>query len=60
MTNKEISDGRLYGRSTTVGTWFIFVGASSASVNLNVDGSATLITSGVEIGQGTMVKLCHK
>ena len=39
--NKEISDGRLYGRSTTVGTWFIFVGASSASVNLNLDGSAT-------------------
>ena len=54
--NKEISDGRLYGRSTTVGTWFIFVGASSASVNLNIDGSATLVTSGVEIGQGTMVQ----
>lgn len=47
---------RLYGRATTVGTWFIFVGPSAATVNLNADGSATLVTSGVEIGQGTMVQ----
>lgn len=53
---KKLPDGRLYGRSTTVGTWFIFVGPSSATVNLNADGSATLVTSGVEIGQGTMVQ----
>ena len=51
-----LCDGRLYGRSTTVGTWFIFIGPSSATVNLNADGSATLVTSGVEIGQGTMVQ----
>jgi CO/xanthine dehydrogenase Mo-binding subunit len=49
-------DGRLYGRATTVGTWFIFVGPSAATINLNTDGSATLITSGVEIGSGTMVQ----
>lgn len=48
--------GRLYGRATTVGTWFIFVGPSSATVNLNADGSATLVTAGVEIGQGTMMQ----
>jgi len=54
--NKTLPDGRLYGRSTTVGTWFIFVGPSSATINLNSDGSATLVTSGVEIGQGTMVQ----
>lgn len=47
---------RLYGRATTVGTWFVFVGPSAATVNLNADGSATLITSGVEIGSGTMVQ----
>lgn len=51
-----LADGRLYGRATTVGTWFIFVGPSSATVNLNVDGSATLVTAGVEIGSGTMVQ----
>ncbi|HTI01561.1 MAG TPA: xanthine dehydrogenase family protein molybdopterin-binding subunit [Acidisoma sp.] len=50
------ADGRLYGRATTVGTWFIFVGPSAATINLNADGSATLITSGVEIGSGTMVQ----
>ena len=44
------------GDQPTVGTWFIFVGPSSATVNLNADGSATLVTSGVEIGQGTMVQ----
>ena len=54
--NKTLPDGRLYGRSTTIGTWFIFVGSSSATVNLNSDGSATLVTSGVEIGQGAMVQ----
>ena len=47
---------RLYGRATTVGTWFVFVGPSAATVNLNADGSATLVTSGVEIGSGTMVQ----
>lgn len=46
----------LYGRATTVGTWFIFVGPSAATVNLNADGSATLVTSGVEIGSGTMMQ----
>ncbi|NUB45971.1 xanthine dehydrogenase family protein molybdopterin-binding subunit [Fertoebacter nigrum] len=49
-------DGRLYGRATTVGTWFVFVGPSAATVNLNPDGSATLVTAGVEIGQGTMMQ----
>ncbi|WP_324753225.1 xanthine dehydrogenase family protein molybdopterin-binding subunit [Roseovarius sp. Pro17] len=51
-----LPDGRLFGRSTTVGTWFIFVGPSSATVNLNADGSATLVTAGVEIGSGTMMQ----
>jgi CO/xanthine dehydrogenase Mo-binding subunit len=53
---RNMADGRLYGRATTVGTWFVFVGPSSATVNLNADGSATLVTSGVEIGSGTMVQ----
>lgn len=52
----QMPDGRLYGRATSVGTWFIFVGPSSATVNLNADGSATLVTSGVEIGSGTMMQ----
>ncbi|MGJ4892370.1 xanthine dehydrogenase family protein molybdopterin-binding subunit [Bradyrhizobium sp. HKCCYLRH3099] len=47
---------RLYGKATTVGTWFVFVGPSAATVNLNPDGSATLVTAGVEIGQGTMMQ----
>ncbi|PZR85488.1 MAG: aldehyde oxidase [Stutzerimonas stutzeri] len=47
---------RLYGSATTVGTWFVFVGPSAATINLNADGSATLVTSGVEIGSGTMVQ----
>ncbi|MEB8386556.1 xanthine dehydrogenase family protein molybdopterin-binding subunit [Rhodobacteraceae bacterium KMM 6894] len=51
-----LPDGRLYGRATTVGTWFIFVGPSAATVNLNADGSATLVTAGVEIGSGTMMQ----
>jgi len=55
-TVEEKADGRLYGRATTVGTWFIFVGPSAATINLNADGSATLVTSGVEIGSGTMMQ----
>lgn len=55
-TPRAPDDRRLFGRATTVGTWFIFVGPSSATINLNTDGSATLITSGVEIGSGTMVQ----
>jgi len=51
-----LAGGRLYGRATTVGSWFVFVGPSAATVNLNADGSATLVTSGVEIGSGTMVQ----
>ena len=50
------AEGRLYGRATVVGTWFIFVGPSSATINLNADGSATLVTSGVEIGSGSMMQ----
>lgn len=49
-------DGLLYGTSTTVGTWFIFVGPSAATINLNPDGSATLITAGVEIGSGSTMQ----
>jgi len=52
----HLAANRLYGRATAVGTWFIFVGPSAATINLNADGSATLITSGVEIGSGTMVQ----
>jgi CO/xanthine dehydrogenase Mo-binding subunit len=51
------SDGRLYGRATTVGTWFVFVGPSAATVNMNADGTATLVTSGVEIGSGSMTQI---
>lgn len=54
--SKSVVGHRLYGRATVVGTWFVFVGPSTATINLNADGSATLITSGVEIGQGTMVQ----
>lgn len=53
---RAAAGNRLYGRATTVGTWFVFVGPSAATINLNVDGSATLVTSGVEIGSGTMVQ----
>ena len=52
----RLADGRLYGLARTVGTWFVFVGPSSATVNLNGDASATLVTSGVEIGSGSMVQ----
>ena len=55
-TAEAAADGRLYGMATTVGTWFVFVGPSAATVNLNADGSATLVTSGVEIGSGTMMQ----
>lgn len=55
-SKQSLADGRLYGRATTVGTWFIFVGPSAATVNLNSDGSATLVTTGVELGQGTMMQ----
>ena len=51
-----LPDGRLFGRATTVGTWFIFVGPSAATVILNADASATLVTAGVEIGSGTMMQ----
>lgn len=50
------ADGRLYGCATVVGTWFILVGPSAATVNLNPDGRATLVTSGVEIGSGSMMQ----
>lgn len=53
---KARAGARLYGRATVVGTWFVFVGPSSSTVNLNADGSATLVTTGVEIGSGSMVQ----
>ncbi|MDD7973589.1 xanthine dehydrogenase family protein molybdopterin-binding subunit [Roseinatronobacter alkalisoli] len=60
LSGKSSADARhegwLRGRATTVGTWFVFVGPSAATVNLNPDGSATLVTAGVEIGQGTMMQ----
>ena len=34
----------------------MFVGPSAAAINLNVDGSAAVVTSGVEIGSGAMVQ----
>ena len=40
----------------TVGTWFVFVGPSAATVNMNADGTATLVSSGVEIGSGSMMQ----
>ena len=52
----RLADGRLYGRATAVGTWFVFVGPSAATVNMNADGTATLVTSGVEIGSGAMMQ----
>lgn len=56
ISKQAMAGNRLYGRATTVGTWFIFVGPSAATVNLNTDGSATLVTSGVEIGSGSMMQ----
>src|SRR5580704_6399464 len=55
-SKREVAGTRLYGRATTVGTWFVFVGPSAATVHLNADGSATLVTSGVEIGSGSMMQ----
>jgi CO/xanthine dehydrogenase Mo-binding subunit len=49
-------DGRQRGTGLAVGTWFIFVGPSAANVILNPDGTATLITAGVEIGSGSLVQ----
>lgn len=49
-------DGRLYGHATAVGTWFVFVGPSAATVNVNPDGSLTLVTAGVEIGSGSTMQ----
>src|ERR1700728_3160182 len=40
LSKELLAAGRLYGRATTVGTWFIFVGRSSATENLNANGSA--------------------
>jgi CO/xanthine dehydrogenase Mo-binding subunit len=53
---KHKAEGKLYGRATTVGSWFVFVGPSAATINLNADGTASLVTSGVEIGSGTMMQ----
>jgi CO/xanthine dehydrogenase Mo-binding subunit len=50
------ADGRLRGTATVVGTWFVFVGPSAATVHLNADGGATLVTAGVEIGSGSTVQ----
>ncbi len=55
-SRKAQAGRRLYGQATTVGTWFVFVGPSAATINLHSDGSASVITSGVEIGSGTMVQ----
>jgi CO/xanthine dehydrogenase Mo-binding subunit len=55
-SREPLAGERLYGRATVVGTWFVFVGPSAATVNLNPDGSATLVTSGVEIGSGSMMQ----
>jgi CO/xanthine dehydrogenase Mo-binding subunit len=56
-TRQPPKDERLLcGTSTTVGTWFIYVGPSAATVNLNADGTATLITAGVEIGSGSTMQ----
>ncbi|GAB6987010.1 xanthine dehydrogenase family protein molybdopterin-binding subunit [Nocardioides pyridinolyticus] len=50
------ADGRLRGRATVVGSWFVFVGPSAATVNVNPDGSVTLVTAGVEIGSGSTMQ----
>jgi CO/xanthine dehydrogenase Mo-binding subunit len=52
----EVPEGWLRGRGQAVGTWFVFVGPSAATINLNTDGSATLVTAGVEIGSGSTVQ----
>jgi CO/xanthine dehydrogenase Mo-binding subunit len=48
--------GWALGRGLAVGTWFVFVGPSAATINLNADGSATLVAAGVEIGSGSTVQ----
>ena len=53
---RRVPPGQLQGRATVLGTWFIFVGPSSATVHLNPDASATVVTAGVEIGSGSMVQ----
>jgi CO/xanthine dehydrogenase Mo-binding subunit len=55
-SKRQLAGDRLYGRGTAVGTWFVFVGPSTATVHLNADGSATLVTAGVEIGSGSMMQ----
>ncbi len=55
-SKRPLAGERLYGRGTAVGTWFVFVGPSAATVHLNADGSATLVTAGVEIGSGSMMQ----
>ena len=55
-TPHEVPAGWLRGRGQAVGTWFVFVGPSAATINLNTDGSATLVTAGVEIGSGSTVQ----
>lgn len=52
----SVGPSELYGRATVVGTWFIFVGPSAATVNVNPDGTATLVTAGVEIGSGSTMQ----
>lgn len=52
----DSSDRRLFGRGLAVGTWFVFTGPSAATVNLNPDGTVTLVTAGVEIGSGSTVQ----
>src|SRR5262249_29359902 len=56
VSKVPLAGDRLYGRGTAVGTWFVFVGPSAATVHLNADGSATLVTAGVEIGSGSMMQ----
>lgn len=51
-----VPEGWLFGRGMAVGTWFVFVGPSAATINVNTDGSATLVTAGVEIGSGSTVQ----
>jgi CO/xanthine dehydrogenase Mo-binding subunit len=53
---RHLAGHRLYGRGTAIGTWFVFVGPSAATVHLNADGSATLVTAGVEIGSGSTMQ----
>jgi CO/xanthine dehydrogenase Mo-binding subunit len=55
-SKRHLAGERLYGRGTAIGTWFVFVGPSAATVHLNADGSATLVTAGVEIGSGSMMQ----